>query len=128
MTIDPCSAYEWVCAPSWRRESARFMDPLLIWIAGGRGRAWIGDPAVKYELGPGDIMIIPKNLAHSILPGKGETMRLIIVHVYIRVFGSADIFHFLGLSGVFNANDRKTTDRCFTELAREYAHKTFRVA
>lgn len=118
----PVSAVEWICEPHWSLEKRRIPDSMWSYIIEGTGKCWIsGIPETRIL--PGDLIMFPKSLPHSVHPDPGIRFRMINVHFQANICGSLDLISLLGFYGKFPSLPESPFPTTSISLCREYESK-----
>ncbi len=121
-TVTPVSAFGWDCEPAWQ-VTRRLADDMWFWIQAGTGVAWVDQPEAAEPVGPGDLVLIPRDIDQHVRPDPGVRFTLYTVHFVAEAYGSVDLLSLFKLAGVWQGTGDAPFGRANETLAREYAHQ-----
>lgn len=121
--VQPVSAVEWQCSKHWALRSRRVADSMWFWMESGHGWGRVHADGDRFDIHPGDLILIPQGAPHTIVQARGETMHLVAVHFFARSYEGMDLFDLLGFPAHVPRRPGSPIAGANGCLAREYAVK-----
>jgi AraC-like DNA-binding protein len=92
------SGVEWFCSERWALGPRVVNDSMWFYIVAGTGWGRVGaeGAAPRFDLGPGDLMLIPQGSEHIVRQDPGMAMHLFAVHFHAQVFEGVKLLELLG--------------------------------
>lgn len=122
--IIPISAKEWACELQWKINPRVVDDNLWFHVIEGEGSGWVGSNKELFKLAPGDLVLIPKGVEHSIFPKKNVAMRVHVVHFHAYVYGCLYLLELLGVPYFIKHHPHSPFATISHNLSREYARQS----
>ncbi len=121
--IKPVSAMEWDWARGWIIEPRVVYDTMFFYIHKGSGKAYIGEPEVEVDFGPGDILLIPQGVKHTVHATMQEESKVYAIHFFSTLYGGIDFVKLMGFPYKLPARPGWPYEMLCQQMAREYAVK-----
>jgi AraC-like DNA-binding protein len=120
-SVVPVSAVAWKCNADWALIDQANPDSYLTYVASGSGKGWFSGDEAAFRITPGDLVLVPERLIHTVLPDEGASLRLINVHFLARFNELADTLRILGLRGCYPGTPDAPFASATAEMARSFA-------
>ncbi len=89
LTVEPVSAVEWFCPEGWAIRERAVSDDMAFCAVSGTYAGCARTLADECPMVPGDILLIPRGVAHWIRRIEGDC-RMVSLHMHTRVYGAID--------------------------------------
>lgn len=119
--VTPISAVQWHCEEDWGLYSRQDPDSSCYYVEYGHGHGWFEDNAERFTINPGDLLLLPENTTHSLLPDAGVRFRFMIVHFFAHYRGTIDLLRLADLRGTFPAARNAPFRSASQEMTRDFA-------
>jgi len=96
--VQAISGVEWYCSESWALGPRVVNDSMWFYFVSstGWGRVGAEGAAPRFQIGPGDLMLIPQGTEHIVRQDPGVAMHLYAVHFHSQVFEGVNLLELLG--------------------------------
>ena len=119
--MTPVSAVQWDCEEDWGLYSRQDPDSCWYYVESGHGFGWFEDNAERFSINRGDLLLLPENTTHSIVPHDGVRFRFLTVHFFVHYRGTIDLLRLIDLRGTFPAAGQTPYRSSSREMARDFA-------
>lgn len=120
--ISAGSALGWRTEPRWYVPRRRRPFSYLWVMLAGRCNFELADAAEPVSAGPGDGVVVPDMVPHSVRPKDGERLEVLVFHFQFRYLGAMDVNSLVGLSGPMECRPAAFTTVA-VELCSAYARR-----
>ena len=122
LQVQPVSALEWEWPKVFAVGPRTVTDSMWFFIARGSVQVWVADKSRRATLREGDLVLIPQDTRHCIIPDGNEQAVVIAVHFFATIFG-VDFLRCLGFPFALHANPYHSYKETSGQLAHEFAVK-----
>lgn len=98
-TIEAISAVGWDTSPGWQVPERSEPHAYLWIVLSGRLRFSIDGHTDEIPAEPGDVVVIPESVRHSVTSPEKGMNRVLVFHYLYRFLGALDVLSLLGVSG-----------------------------
>ncbi len=121
--ISAGSALGWRTEPGWYVPRRRRPFSYLWVMLAGRCSFTIADAEEPFAADPGDGVVVPDMVPHSVRPAAGEPLEVLVFHFQFRYLGAMDVNFLVGLSGPMECRPAAFMTVAL-ELCSAYARRT----